>query len=47
MIAYLKGELVIKSIEFIVVETGGIGYKVFMIKSDIHKLDDIGKIEKI
>ena len=47
MIAYLKGELVIKSIEFIVVETGGIGYKVFMAKSDIDKLDDIGKTVKI
>ena len=47
MIAYLKGELVIKSIEFIVVETGGVGYKVFMAKSDIDKLVDIGKTVKI
>ena len=32
MIAYLKGELVVKSEEYIIIEVQGIGYKVFMSK---------------
>ena len=43
MIAYIKGTLSIKAKEYIVVETNGIGYKIFMPLSTITKLDDIGK----
>lgn len=47
MIAYLKGKLVTKSIEFIIVESNNIGYKVYMAKSDIEKLENIGTDIKI
>ena len=30
MIAYLKGKLVIKSVDYIVIDVQGIGYKVYM-----------------
>lgn len=47
MIAYLKGKLVTKSIEFIIVESNNIGYKVYMAKSDIEKFEEIGSDIKI
>lgn len=47
MIAYLKGKLVTKSIEFIIIESNNIGYKVYMAKSDIEKLENIGTDIKI
>lgn len=46
MIAYLKGNLVIKSEEYIVIETQGIGYKVYMSKTAIDELEE-GKETKI
>ena len=38
MIAYLKGKLVIKSVDYIVIDVQGIGYKVYMSKTAIDKL---------
>ena len=35
MIAYLKGELVVKSEEYIIIGVQGVGYKVFMSKRAI------------
>lgn len=46
MIAYLKGNLVIKSEEYIVIEVQGIGYKVYMSKTSIDELKE-GKEIKI
>lgn len=46
MIAYLKGELVFKSDEYIILEVQKIGYKVFMSKTAIDKLEE-GKELKI
>ncbi len=40
MIAYLKGELVVKSEEYIIIEVQGIGYKVFMSKKCIDELQE-------
>ena len=40
MIAYLKGELVVKSEEYIIIEVQGIGYKVFMSKKSIYELQE-------
>ena len=40
MIAYLKGELVVKSEEYIIIEVQGIGYKVFMSKKSIDELQE-------
>lgn len=42
MIAYLKGILSIKTKGYIVIETNGVGYKVFMPESTIAKTGDIG-----
>ena len=47
MLAYVKGTLEIKTKGYIVVETGGIGYKIFMPESTIEKLGAIGEEIKI
>lgn len=47
MLAYVKGTLEIKTKGYIVVETGGIGYKIFMPESTIEKLGAIGEKVKI
>ena len=39
MIAYLKGNLMTKSEEYIILEVQGIGYKVYMSKKSIDELD--------
>lgn len=38
MIAYIKGSLEMKLNDSIVVETGGIGYKIFMAQNAIDRL---------
>lgn len=40
MIAYLKGNLAIKSEEYIILEVQGIGYKIYMSKTSIDELKD-------
>lgn len=47
MYAYIKGSLEIKTAEYVVVETSGIGYKIFMSETAIDKLGEIGSIVKI
>lgn len=47
MYAYIKGSLEIKTAEYVVVETNGIGYKIFMSETAIHKLGEIGSVVKI
>ena len=47
MFAYIKGSLEVKSKGFVVVETGGIGYKFFMSEGAIDSLGDIGEVVKI
>lgn len=47
MYAYIKGTLEIKTAEYVVVETAGIGYKIFMSKTAIDKLGNIGTQVKI
>ena len=39
MIAYIKGKLQIKSKEYVVIEVGNIGYKIFMSETSINKLE--------
>ena len=46
MIAYLKGNLVMKLEEYIVLEVLGIGYKIYMSKTSIDKLEQ-GKETKV
>ncbi len=43
MLAYIKGILEIKTKGYIVVETGGLGYKIFMPESAISKVGNIGE----
>ena len=45
MIAYLKGKLVIKSVDYIVIAVQGIGYKVYMSKTAIDKLEEEKEIK--
>lgn len=47
MYAYIKGTLEIKTAEYVVVETNGIGYKIFMSESAIDKLGELGTTVKI
>ena len=47
MFAYIKGSLEVKTTGYIVVETGGIGYKIFMSETAIERLGEIGSIVKI
>ena len=47
MIAYVKGELVQKQIGFVVIDVGGIGYKVFMSETSIDSIGNIGEEVKV
>ena len=47
MYAYIKGTLEIKTAEYVVVETSGIGYKIFMSETAIDKLGELGSQVKI
>lgn len=47
MLAYIKGELVIKAREYIVIDVGGLGYKVFMSEIAMQDLGNIGDIIKV
>ena len=42
MLSYIKGNLEIKTNEYIIIENAGIGYKIFMSKSAIVKAGNIG-----
>ena len=46
MISYIKGKLEIKSKDYIVVDVGGIGYKIFMSETAINELEK-GKEVKV
>ena len=39
MIAFLKGNIEIKSNNYIVIDVNGVGYKVFMTDSSLQKID--------
>lgn len=47
MYAYIKGILENKADTYVIVETGGIGYKIYMASTSIEKLSEIGQIVKI
>lgn len=47
MYAYIKGTLEIKTTEYVVIETNGIGYKIFMSETAIDKLGELGSQVKI
>ena len=47
MFSYIKGTLEVKSLNYIVVDENGIGFKLFMSQSAIQRLGETGKIVKI
>lgn len=47
MYAYLKGSLEVKTKGYVVIDVGGVGYKVFMSETAIDKLGEIGQIIKV
>ena len=47
MFSYIKGNLEVKSNDFIVIDVNGIGFKIFMSENAINKLEDIGKVVKV
>ena len=47
MISYLKGNLEIKNVDYVVIDVGGIGYKVYMSSNSISRLGEIGSNVKI
>ena len=47
MISYLKGSLEAKNIDNIVVEVGGVGYKIFMSRNSMDKLGELGEVVKV
>ena len=47
MLAYIKGTLEMKMTGYIVIDVGGLGYKVFMTDTGIEKLGNIGEQVKV
>ena len=47
MYAYIKGVLEIKTADYVVIETNGIGYKIFMSETGIEKLGETGSSVKV
>jgi len=47
MFAYIKGSLEMKFKNYVVIDVGGLGYKVFMPENDINSIGEIGEIIKV
>lgn len=47
MLAYIKGTLEMKSKSFLVIDVGGLGYKVFMSENSINTIGEIGDTIKV
>ena len=47
MLAYIKGELVQKQINYVVIDVGGLGYKVFMSETSVNEIGNIGEKVKV
>ena len=47
MLAYIKGTLEMKMTEYVVIDVGGLGYKVFMSSIGMEKLGNIGEKVKV
>jgi Holliday junction DNA helicase RuvA len=47
MLAYIKGKIEIKSDEYIVIDVGGLGYKIFMSGISIQNIGEIGEQVKV
>lgn len=47
MLAYIKGTLEMKFENYVVIDVGGLGYKVFMSENAIEEIGDIGTVIKV
>ena len=47
MLAYIKGTLEIKSNNYVVIDVGGLGYKVYMSETSINALPEVGTKVKV
>ena len=47
MLAYIKGELEDKQVGYIVIDVGGLGYKVYMSETGIQKSGELGETIKV
>lgn len=47
MLAYIKGKIDMKMTGYIVIDVGGLGYKIFMSEAGIEKIGNIGDIVKV
>ena len=47
MLAYIKGKLEIKMTGYVVIDVGGLGYKIFMSDTGIERLGNIGETVKV
>ncbi len=47
MLAYIKGKLEMKMTGYVVIDVGGLGYKVFMTDTGIENLGNIGEVVKV
>ena len=47
MLAYIKGELAVKARGYVVIDVGGLGYKVFMSDLAMENVGNIGEIVKV
>ena len=47
MLAYIKGELAVKARGYVVIDVGGLGYKVFMSELAMENVGNIGEIVKV
>jgi len=47
MLAYIKGELASKQIGYVIIDVGGLGYKIFMSDLSIDNIGNIGDIVKV
>ena len=47
MYAYIKGSLEVKTTGYVVIEAGGIGYKIYMSEPSVQSLGELGEIVKV
>ena len=47
MISYIKGKLEAKNLDNVIIEIGGIGYKIFMSATSMDRLGEVGTEEKV
>ena len=47
MLAYIKGELAAKQIDYVIIDVGGLGYKIFMSGLAIENIGNIGDTVKV